>query len=172
MIDEQMTGGLGTITVSTTPKEKFREFLSTQGKRLTRERETIIDEVYSSHEHFIPDEIVDRLAHRKDSKRVSRSTIYRTVAQLEEAGLLRKVARKDDSYVYEHDYGYPQHDHLICSQCGELEEFTNNDISELLKEVAEKHNFLMDGHRLEVHGVCSNCRRTSKTRRHAKLDMI
>lgn len=64
-----------------------------------------------------------------------------------------KVARTNDREVYEHDYGYPQHDHLICKKCGEMIEFPNEVIAEVLERVAAEHGFRMSGHRLEVEGI-------------------
>ena len=126
--------------------------------------------MFSSHEHFDPDQLVARLSQRNDSRRVSRATIYRTLSNLEEAGLLRKVARTNDRDVYEHDYGYPQHDHLICERCGELTEFRNEAISDALEAVAASYGFRMPGHRLEVYGTCADCARPPK--RPAKLNLL
>jgi Fur family ferric uptake transcriptional regulator len=163
--------GLGQVEVNTTPKEKFREYLETKKMRLTTERERIVDEVFETHEHFDAEQLVARLSQKPSSIRVSRATIYRTLQSLEEAGLLRKVARNNDREIYEHDYGYPQHDHLVCKKCGKLEEFRNEQISELIKLIAEQNAFLMDGHRLEVSGICMTCRK-QPARRHKKLDMV
>jgi Fur family transcriptional regulator, ferric uptake regulator len=87
-----------------------------------------------------------------------------------EAGLLRRVARPNGREVYEHDYGYPQHDHFICGQCGELVEFRNEQISDILEEVASRYGFRVSGHRLEVYGLCEKCSRPQ--RRHSKLDLL
>ncbi|MGV2339856.1 MAG UNVERIFIED_CONTAM: transcriptional repressor [Planctomycetaceae bacterium] len=84
----------------------------------------------------------------------ARATVYRTIRELENAGLIRKVARANDREVYEHDYGYPQHDHFICEKCSQLVEFRNEEISALLEKVSSQHGFRMTGHRLEVHGLC------------------
>ncbi|MFM7056788.1 MAG: Fur family transcriptional regulator [Planctomycetota bacterium] len=158
------------VTVS--PLEKFREFLATRSKRLTLERETIVREVFADHENFDCDRIVARLTQpRRDGGRVSRATVYRTIRELENAGLIRKVARANDREVYEHDYGYPQHDHFICEKCSQLVEFRNEDISALLEKVSAQHGFRMTGHRLEVHGLCAACAKPPE-RRHRKLDMI
>ena len=162
---------LSSLDVAVSPAEKFQEFLATKGKRLTPERARIVEEVFSSHEHFDAEQLVARLTTRKNGKSVSRSTVYRALGWLEEAGLLRKVARTYDRDVYEHDYGYPQHDHFICGTCGELIEFHNQAISELLEELAAEHGFRMTGHRLEVHGRCRNCSRPPQ-RRHHKLNMV
>ncbi len=162
---------LSAVEVAVSPVDKFAEFLATQAMRLTMERRIIVEEVFSQHEHFDADQLVSRLSQRSDSRRVSRSTVYRVLSLLEEAGLLRKVARAAGKDLYEHDYGYPQHDHLICHECGSLTEFRNEEISRILEEVAGEHGFRMDGHRLEVYGLCAECRRPPK-RRHRKLDMV
>lgn len=155
---------LGVVDVSVTPEEKFREYLATKGQRMTRERAIILEEVFSSHEHFDADALVQRVAAREDSRRVSRSTVYRTLTQLEESGLIRKVARQDGRDLFEHDYGYPQHDHFICNKCGTLIEFHNEAISQLLEPIAREHGFRMEGHRMEVQGLCRNCSRPPSTR--------
>lgn len=162
---------LGVVEVAVSPVDKFREYLLTRGKRLTTERETIVNEVFASHEHFDADQLVGRLSQRTDGRRVSRSTVYRTLLWLVEAGLLRTVARANDREVYEHDYGYPQHDHLICKKCGTLVEFHQPDIAAAIDAVAHQHSFRVASHRLEVYGVCDRCSRPA-TPRHRKLDMI
>lgn len=157
--------------VAVSPVEKFKEFLTTRGKRLTQERDIIVKEIFSDHEHFDVNEIVARLDKPRDGRRVSRATVYRTIEQLEEAGLIRKVARANDREVYEHDYGYPQHDHFICERCEKLIEFQNEEISAILDRVALEFGFRMTGHRLEAHGICAECAKPP-SRRHRKLDMI
>ncbi len=153
------------------PIDKFREFLLTKGERLTRERSIIVEEVFAHHEHFDADALVARVTADKSGRRVSRATVYRTLKLLEEAGLLRKVARPNGSEVYEHDYGYPQHDHLICAKCGELIEFTNEAISAVVDQVCAEHGFIKSGHRLEVYGTCAKCNAPPQ-RRHRKLDLV
>lgn len=162
---------LAAVDVAVSPADKFREYLVTRGKRLTRERETIVEEVFSSHEHFDTDQLVRRLEDRTDGRRVSRATVYRTLLDMVAAGLLRKVARSQKREVFEHDYGYPQHDHLICRKCGTLTEFENAPLSRILDGVADEHGFRMTGHRLEVYGLCAECSRPPRVR-HRKLDMI
>jgi len=159
------------VNVSVSPAEKYREFLSTKGLRMTPERSIIVEEIFSSHEHFDAEQLIQRLVRRSDGTRVSRSTIYRSIALLEEAGLIRKIARQEDRDLYEHDYGYPQHDHLICNRCGELIEFHNQQISELLDQIARDAGFRMEGHRLEVSGLCRNCCR-APTSRPKKLNLL
>ena len=162
---------LSAIDISVSPVKKFEEFLVTRGERFTQERRSIVEEVFSDHEHFDADQLVARMQQRSDGRRVSKATVHRTLKVLVEAGLLRKVARIKRREVYEHDYGYPQHDHLICEECGSLIEFTNESISKILEEVSTKHGFRVEGHRLEVYGLCQKCSGPVK-RSHPMLDRI
>ncbi|MEC7557722.1 MAG: Fur family transcriptional regulator [Planctomycetota bacterium] len=162
---------LENVSVAVSPRDKFGEYLSTRNKRLTRERELVLEQVFSSHEHFDREELVSTLTARTDGRRVSRATVYRTLQELERAGLLRKVARANGRDVFEHDYGYPQHDHLICNECGDLIEFPAAEISKVVAEVSASHGFRQRGHRLEVYGTCDACCRPPEGR-HPKLDMI
>lgn len=162
---------LQAVDVAISPLEKFREWLATQGQRLTSERQIIVEEIFADHEHFDVDAVVNRLSQHDDGRRVSRSTVYRAVAMLEEAGLIRKVARTNDRDLYEHDYGYPQHDHLICRKTGKLIEFHSPELDAILRKVAAEHGFRIEGHRLEVYGLSAEaCRPTKRT--FGKLDRI
>lgn len=159
-----MQAALANVSVAVSPAEKYREYLATKGLRLTRERSIIVEEVFAYHEHFDAEQLISRLAQKTDGRRVSRSTIYRSLLQLEEASLIRKVARQEDRDVFEHDYGYPQHDHLICRKCGTLTEFQAAIIAKSLEDVAAQYGFRMDGHRLEVTGLCNECCRPPASR--------
>jgi Fur family ferric uptake transcriptional regulator len=163
---------VSSVDMAVSPVEKFQEYLVTKGMRLTRERMIFVEEVFADHEHFDADLLIERVTRRKDGRSISRSTVYRVLNLLEEAGLIRKVARQNDKDVYEHDYGYAQHDHFICQKCGELIEFSNERIRAIVEEIAAEHGFRLSHHRLEAHGVCRNCSSPPQKSRHRKLDMV
>jgi Fur family ferric uptake transcriptional regulator len=94
-------------------------------------------------------------------RRVSRPTVYRTLVELVEAGLLKKMSLGGRS-VFEHDYGYPNHDHLYCQVCNQLIEFQSEDLERIRDEVAKRHDFQVIGHRMFVTGICSNCQRVQR----------
>jgi Fur family ferric uptake transcriptional regulator len=96
--------------------------------------------------------------------------VYRTLNELVEAGLLRKMTLSGRA-VYEHDYGYPQHDHLYCQICDKLIEFSSEELQEIRDAVAREHNFRVTGHRLIINGVCHDCSR-KRHRRQSPLDLI
>jgi Fur family ferric uptake transcriptional regulator len=169
--DKKAADNVGELSTKVSPVEKCREFLITKGLRMTRERSILIEEVFADHEHFDAEQLIQRLSQRTDGKRVSRSTIYRILKLLEEAGMLRKIARQDGRDVYEHDYGYPRHDHMICKKCQRLVEFRNTRVRELVDEIASEHGFRAEAHRLEVYGLCRACSRPPESR-HKKLNLL
>ncbi len=149
---------LRSVRVSLPPAERFAQFLESRGKRVSRQRQLIVEQVFSHHDHFDADELMAHLQDLIVQRQVSRPTVYRTLAELVEAKLLRKMTLGGRS-VYEHDYGYPQHDHLHCQVCNKLIEFHSDELERLCGVVAEQHDFQVLGHRWFVTGVCSECRR-------------
>jgi Fur family transcriptional regulator, ferric uptake regulator len=160
---------LPAVPVSQTPENKFREFLNSRAKpqRFTAQQRDIIQYVFSHHDHFDADQLI--LEIQNAGMRISRATIYRMLTKLVEAGLLRRI-EVDTRTVYEHDYGYPQHEHLVCEKCKKMIEFQHGEISTALREICAQHNFQMSGHTLVVRGICSDCNRARNAKR--RLDMI
>jgi Fur family ferric uptake transcriptional regulator len=155
------------VEVALTPRERFEEFLQSRGRRMTQQRRQIVEEVFSRHEHFNADELCDVMSRSTRSK-VSRPTVYRTLTELEEAGLLRKMVLAGRR-VYEHDYGYPQHDHLYCEKCEKLIEFHSEEVAKIREAVAREHNFRPSGHRLIISGLCAECFRAKRRPRRLEL---
>ena len=159
---------LGKVEVSLTPLERFEEFLKSRGKRVTQQRKMIVEEVFAQHDHFNADELGDLL--QKSSRDVSRPTVYRTLTELVDAGLLRKMTLGSRS-VYEHDYGYPQHDHLHCEKCDKLVEFQSEELARIRDEVAREFQFRANGHRMIVYGICEECQKRNR-RRSRRLELV
>ncbi len=150
---------LQSVQVSRAPEEVFAAFLKRRGKRVTRQRQRIVEQVFSHHDHFDADELIEHLQELIAKRQVSRPTVYRTLAELVEAGLLRKMTLAGRS-VYEHDYGYPQHDHLYCQVCNRLIEFQSRELEHISHAVAKEHCFEIACHRMFITGVCADCRRS------------
>jgi Fur family ferric uptake transcriptional regulator len=155
---------LGSVETALSPQERFEEFLQSRGKRVTRQRRVIVDHVASRHEHFDAEQLLADLRKTREGARASRPTVYRTLSEMVDAGLLKKMVL-DGRAVYEHDYGYPQHDHLYCTGCRKLIEFSSEEVARICDAVAAGHQFRAQSHRLIVTGICADCRTSrSKTR--------
>jgi Fur family ferric uptake transcriptional regulator len=161
---------LGSVQVSLTPQERFEEYLQSRGMRNTDQRRMLVEHVFSRHDHFDADSLIEQLPRKGEPGYVSRPTVYRTLNEFVDAGLLRKF-ELDGRAVYEHDYGYPQHDHLYCTQCQRLLEFQSEALLRLREEVAREHHFRVTSHRLIISGVCEECRR-KRQRPKRKQDLI
>lgn len=160
---------LGSVEVSSSPRQRFEEFLQSRGKRVTQQRRVIVDEVFRQHDHFDAESLIQLLGAVASGRRVSRPTVYRTLSELVDAGLLRAMALGGRT-VYEHDYGYPQHDHLHCEKCGKLIEFSSDVMAQLREAVGRENNFRVTGHRLIISGICADCRAPKRPPR--KLDLV
>jgi len=161
---------LGTVSVSLSPLARFEEFLQSKGMRNTEQRRILVEHVFNHHAHFDADQLIEQLPRRGETGHVSRPTVYRTLNEFVDAGLLRKFELAGRA-VFEHDYGYPQHDHLYCQQCQKLIEFQSDDLLALRDSVAREHSFRVTSHRLIITGVCGDCSRSHR-RTKRKLDLI
>lgn len=163
-----MAEDLGSIEVSQSPLERFEEYLLSRGLRKTEQRRYLVEQVFSRHEHFDADQLIDQLPRKGDENYVSRPTVYRTLKEFVDAGLLRRFELNGRS-VYEHDYGYPEHDHFYCVQCHALLEFQSEQLTRLRDEIARDHRFRVRSHRLIIQGVCNDCSSRRNQRRRQDL---
>jgi Fur family ferric uptake transcriptional regulator len=161
---------LAPVEVSLTPQERFNDYLQSRGMRNTEQRRSVLDIVFQQHDHFDADQLLERLPPKGQPGHVSRPTVYRTLGEFVDAGLLRKFVL-DGRSVYEHDYGYPQHDHLYCTKCERLFEFQSPELLKLRDDVAKANRFQVRNHRLIISGVCEDCRRGQRRVRR-KVDLI
>lgn len=162
--DAHSSPAFDAIEVSQTPIERFEEYLLNRGLRKTEQRRFLVEKVFSHHEHFDADQLMDQLPRKGEENYVSRPTVYRTLKEFVDAGLLRRFELNGRS-VYEHDYGYPEHDHFYCVKCHKLLEFQSEQLTQLRDEIAREHRFRVRSHRLIIQGVCHECSSRRKLRR-------
>jgi Fur family ferric uptake transcriptional regulator len=148
--------GLRSTATNVSATKHFAEYLSRKGKRMTRQRELIVAQIFSHHDHFDVEELLDHLRDLVQRGKVSRPTVYRTLTELVDAGLLRKITIGKRA-VYEHEFGYPAHDHFFCQNCGKLIEFHSRALEQLRDRLARQHRFAALGHRMFILGLCSDC---------------
>lgn len=86
------------------------------------------------------------------------ATIYRVLTQFEAAGLVTRHHFEGGHSVFELDEG-GHHDHIVCEDCGHIEEFFDETIEQRQKAVADKHKFRIASHSMILYGRClrSNC---------------
>ena len=133
----------------------FKKYLAGQNLKMTRERRSILQEVFTSDEHFGADELHLRFV----TKRVpmSRATIYRALDHLVKSGLVRRVYLDQKKAFYEHVYGRKHHEHMICLSCGKVIEFSDDPLEQRQDKVCRDLKFKPLRHSLRIVGLCSDC---------------
>jgi Fur family ferric uptake transcriptional regulator len=86
------------------------------------------------------------------------ATVYRVLTQFESAGLVTRHHFEGGTAVFELNEG-THHDHIVCVDCGHVEEFSDEQIEERQRSVAERLGFEITDHSLTLHGHCvrENC---------------
>ena len=152
------TTGRGTSATVKQMKEAFALHVRKHGLKSTRQRDRIVDVFLRSQGHLSIDELLEKV-HRVDP-RISSATVYRTVKLLADAGLADKRHFEDRLARYEPS-STEHHDHLICTRCGRIDEFENEDIEQLQDEVARSYGYSIASHRHEIYGLCPACQTKS-----------
>lgn len=136
-------------------KEIFKRYLVKKGLKFTPERELILEEVFSRHDHFDAEALFRVFYDRREN--ISRATIYRTLPLLVESGLAQEAMRCGERVCYEHIYGHKSHGHMICVECGKIIEFENKELENVKKKVCEEYGFKPAEFRFGIKGYCKDC---------------
>jgi Fur family ferric uptake transcriptional regulator len=134
----------------------FYAHLKKVGLKRTRQRDEILALFLRQERHLTAEELHDLLRRRK--RGIGFSTVYRTLKLLTECGIAREVKLEDGVSRFEHDYGHEHHDHLVCTRCGRFVEFRSPAIERLQTRVAREHGFVPKRHRMQIYGLCRDCR--------------
>jgi len=122
-------------------------------QRLTAQRQAILDLINTSNRHWDADEVVRALVDAGAS--IGIATVYRGLAALESQGLIDSIQLADKKRYERADKAH--HDHMICTNCGHIEEFSHDTIEALQLAAAAKKGFKLTGHQLIMFGFCSEC---------------
>jgi Fur family ferric uptake transcriptional regulator len=137
--------------------DRFRRYLRDHRQPVTRQRDLIAQAVFLSDEHLSVEEIQRLL--KEQGEAVGTATVYRTLEVLVESGLVRAHDFGEGFKRYEAMPAQAHHEHLICERCGRVVEFQNERLERMLPIIADEHGFQHQRHRVEIYGVCAECRR-------------
>lgn len=90
------------------------------------------------------------------------ATVYRVLTQFEQAGILSRSHFESGKAIYELKEGQ-HHDHLICTECGKVEEFFDAEIEQRQETIAAHLGWLMQDHAMSLYGLCQACQTRQKT---------
>lgn len=127
------------------------ERLEMRGHRVTASRRRVIDAVMGQPSHFTVDDVLH------DVRKVGRATVFRTMKLLTDLNMVCRVLM-DDGTLHYRVSARGHHHHLVCRDCGRVEDFTKCDVTSLVNELTKNTQYEIEGHWLEIYGRCSSCR--------------
>lgn len=131
--------------------------MARKGLRSTSQRKVVTDVFFQTDGHLSIEELWSLV--RKKDPRVGYATVYRTLKMLSESGLASERHFADGVSRFEVAHHGHHHDHLICVECGHIEEFEDERIEKLQEGVAKKHGYRLSSHKHELYGVCPACQK-------------
>lgn len=136
----------------------FRRYLHEQNKKFTPERAMMLDAVLRHNKLFEPEQLVADL--KGLGHRVSRATVYRTLAQLQDAGIVKQVFFDNKQSYYEVVVGRETHDYLICAVTGQVIEINSAALNKLRDEICQQHGFQPLSHQFHIYGLSPEAQKT------------
>jgi len=137
--------------------EAFRRYLRDHNLPVTQQREAVASALFFSDAHLSVGDLQRELA--AQGEHVGTATVYRTLELLARAGLVQEHDFDEGFKRYEALAAEGRHEHLICTNCGRVVEFSNDRLERMSALIAEDYGFRYRRHRLEIYGVCRDCQR-------------
>lgn len=133
----------------------FAQYLRQKGLKNTKQRMTILDAFLASESHDSTEDLYMSL--KNEHPNIGYATVHRTLKLFAECGIAVELNFGDKQTRYEPLNADQHHDHLVCTRCGRITEFSEPRIEALQEEVAEQYGFSISEHRHELYGLCSQC---------------
>jgi Fur family ferric uptake transcriptional regulator len=129
------------------------EALRARGLRMTPQRRAIVAEILRAQGHISPTAIARRV--QADMPGVNPSTVYRTLALLEDVGILQHSHVETGAEYHRAEEAH--HVHLTCRNCGKDDELSLEEASKLRQLIRRHHGFEADLTHFAITGLCADC---------------
>jgi len=134
-------------------RDKIIEAFRTKGYRATSQRIAIADSVLNSKKHPSAEAIYEEV--KQVFPTLSISTVYNTLHLLKDLNLVKELAFHDNT---RYDPNTEIHVNLVCERCQEITDLEDPELEEYIKYATEKEGFTVTGYRLDVYGLCRDCK--------------
>ena len=134
----------------------FKALLKKNTLKFTIQREVILETLYNSDEHLTPESLHRLIQDKFPELKTGIATVYRTLSLLEDSNMVTSLSFGAQGKKYELG-AKEHHDHLICTECGSITEFVDEDIENRQHAIANELGFKMKDHSMQIYGLCKNC---------------
>lgn len=132
----------------------FEKVCKAKGLRITHQRAEIFKALLNHSNHPTTEDVFNRV--RKHLKTISLDTVYRTMATFEEHGMIRRVHYVDSASRF--DINVSNHHHLVCSECGKIEDFYWPEFDRMKPPNSVAHWAQIEIKHAVINGLCSSCK--------------
>ena len=131
--------------------------LKNSGLKATLPRIKVLEVFQKTSQRHMSAEDVFKVLLAEDAE-VGLATVYRVLMQFEQAGILSRTHFETGKAVFELNEG-KHHDHLVCMDCGRVEEFFDAEIEKRQRSIAQSRGFELQDHALALYAACTkkNC---------------
>ena len=139
---------------------KIAGILRDRGYKLTPQRHALLKVIATQHDHLSSQEILEKT--RQEYPGIGRVTVFRTLDLLNKLNLLCRFHAQDGCHSYMMRRPTEHHHHLVCSNCGQVIDFTECELDALVNKLSSHTGFNIEEHLLELWGRCRDCLKTGE----------
>ena len=136
--------------------ERFKLILKKNALKFTIQREVILKTLYDSDEHLSPEALHRLIQENYPELKIGIATVYRTLSLLEDSDIVTSLSFGTQGKKYELG-AKEHHDHMICTECGDITEFVDEEIEKRQEKIAKEFGFVMKDHSMQIYGICKKC---------------
>jgi len=136
--------------------EDFKKLLKENSLKFTIQREVILETLYNSDEHLTPESLHHLIQENFPDLKTGIATIYRTLSLLEDSQMVTSLSFGAQGKKYELG-AKEHHDHMICTECGNITEFVDEEIEKRQDAIAQSLGFKISDHSMQIYGTCKKC---------------
>jgi Fur family ferric uptake transcriptional regulator len=136
-------------------KANLRALLETDQVDRVQDRLNIVDTFIESDEHITLEELFRLL--KEKGYDYEPEFVRQCMNRMVDLGFAQRKQFEDQPIRYEHRHLGRHHDHIICTKCGKIVEFSNDEMERLQVQIAASYGFHMLQHRMEIYGLCNEC---------------
>ncbi|AXH11525.1 Fur family transcriptional regulator [Halarcobacter bivalviorum] len=136
--------------------DELKKIVKQKGLKYTEQREVVLNVLLHAEEHLTAEEIYNLIKAKNPDSNIGIATVYRALSFLEEVNLITSINFGVDGKKYESNKK-EHHDHLICTGCGKIIEFLDDEIEKRQERIAKKNKFKITSHSMQLYGTCPEC---------------